>query len=160
MTSLKLHWIIAALSVLIFASCSEDITGSSTDFNPNENLVCTTNVRDYFNLDMPCTWDIVNNHEETNEIGIIRTGDTEIYFQFGTFKSLDEVIGEATETYYYPLLDGRMVFVVSEVNGRELVSCYFESFEQEGGSVTLEFWFAPRDDGKMIMNVLRTLRFK
>jgi hypothetical protein len=157
MTSFRIHLLFVAFAMMIFSSCNEDLTGSANDLDPSFSNSCSIEVRDYLKFDMPCHWEVIDNHEEEDQIGVIRTGEVEVYFQFGTFDNLASVIQDETNTYYYPLLDGTMIFIVSEIHGRQVISGYFESVEQEGGTVTLEFWFAPKDDGKLIMNVLRTL---
>lgn len=140
---------------LIFTACQDPITGLPSD-DDRTNL-CRQTIQDEFTIELPCSWTIEDMHPEHDQIGTIHTPVQRIHFKKNGFASLDEIVEDEHQTYYYPVIKGRVVFKEIERGGEILVYAYYESFEVEGLSRRLTFWYVKTDDHAMIMDLILTL---
>ena len=149
-------YLLSLSSLLILTSCSESLVGDS--FQPESKIDrCREVVFQDFSLFAPCSWNITDTHPEGQEVGIIYTGLNEVYYTDRNVSSLRELT-DPNETYFYPVLDGTIIFLEEMIDGQSVIAVYFEGQEIEGQAVRIKFWYNARFDTEELRNFILSIQ--
>ena len=146
----------AFLTLILFNACTESLTGDELVDSTEVNN-CREVILNDFSLFAPCDWHITEVHPESNNVGSIYTGITTIYFTDHQVPAINSIV-VPEETYYYPVLDGTMIFVEEELDGQPIIAVYFETSELEGQTTRYKFWYNRRFDSAEMRDFLLTIR--